>query len=54
METKPLAVDVAGEVDCQRDSWPIYSQPVGQNLPHDPIHCQELRKRVRRMEIWRR
>ena len=52
VELKPLAVDVPGEEDHQSDSWHIYSQSVGQNLSHDPIHCQELRKKVRRVGIW--
>lgn len=51
VEIKPLAVDVAGEEDHQSDSWHIYSQSVGQNLSRDPVYFQELRKKVRRVDI---
>ena len=50
VETKPLDVDVAGET-CQGDSWHIDSPSVGQNLLQDPIHCRELRRKVRRLDI---
>lgn len=50
VETKPLDVDVAGEAR-QGDSWHIDSPSIGQNLSQDSIHCRELRRKVRRVDI---
>ena len=51
MEMRPFAVDAAGEAH-QGNSWHIDSPSIGQNLSHDLIHCQELRRKVKRVDIW--
>ena len=51
VEMRPFAVDAAGEAH-QGNSWHIDSPSISQNLSHDLTHCQELRRKVKRVDIW--